>query len=248
MNYIELINWFWELDETWQFTCCETRLYFYLVKTANRLGWENNWTHSDVKTAANVGVSANSLKTARNRLIQAGFIKVVIGGKSHGDKSRYQILTPNLYPNLIPKPYPNLYPNLIPKTSEHPIKSNSPDRAKLNQTKQEEKKEIFDEFRKIYPGKKRGNETEFENFCKKHKDWESVINLLKPAIESQITDIEVKVKSSKWVPEWANLQTWINQRRWEIIINQEQNTNTDKPQKMVYMDPLTGEWKPLNQK
>ena len=39
MTYIELINNFWFLDEDWQFTCCETRLYFYLLKTANRLGW-----------------------------------------------------------------------------------------------------------------------------------------------------------------------------------------------------------------
>nr|DAJ17288.1 MAG TPA: hypothetical protein [Siphoviridae sp. ct8TV20] len=30
MTYIELINQFWLLDEDWQFTCCETRLYFIL--------------------------------------------------------------------------------------------------------------------------------------------------------------------------------------------------------------------------
>ena len=61
MNYIELINRFWELDEQWQFSCCETRLYFYLVKTANRLGWADNWTHKDDKTSANVGVSLNTI-------------------------------------------------------------------------------------------------------------------------------------------------------------------------------------------
>lgn len=49
MTYIELINNFWELDEDWQFTCCETRLYFYLLKTANRLGWVDSWTRSDAK-------------------------------------------------------------------------------------------------------------------------------------------------------------------------------------------------------
>ena len=95
MNYIELINYFWELDETWQFSCCETRLYFYLVKTANRLGWENNWTHSDVKMSANVGVSVNSFKRARNKLTQSGLISFDFGGKNgRGDKTRYQILTP----------------------------------------------------------------------------------------------------------------------------------------------------------
>ena len=116
MNYIELINNFWDMDITWQFNCCETRLYFYLVKTANSLGWLDNWTHSDARTAANVGVSVNSMKTARNRLVQANLIEVKIGGKYHGDKTRYQILIPNPQPNLYPNPQPNPQPNHTPLT------------------------------------------------------------------------------------------------------------------------------------
>ncbi len=46
--------------------------------------------------------------------------------------------------------------------------------------------QIFNEFRKIYPGIKRGNKTEFENFCKKHKDWKEVLPLLKESILKQI--------------------------------------------------------------
>ena len=103
MNYIELINRFWELDEQWQFTCCETRLYFYLVKTANRLGWVDSWTHSDAKTAANVGVSLNSFKTARHRIAQACLISFRGGGKGQGEKTRYQILTPKPQPKVTPK-------------------------------------------------------------------------------------------------------------------------------------------------
>lgn len=114
MNYIELINWFWKLDEHWQFTCCETRLYFYLLKTANGLGWVNNWTHSDDKTSANVGVSVNTMKNARNRLCQAGLISFISGGKGQRNKTRYQILTPNLTPSLTPNLIPNQTPNLTP--------------------------------------------------------------------------------------------------------------------------------------
>lgn len=123
MNYIELINNFWELDEQWQFTCCETRLYFYLVKTANRLGWVDNWTHSDVKASANVGVSENSLKTARNKLIQSGLIDFKAGGKYRGDKNRYQI--------LIPKPTPNHDPYRPPNHDPKPTPLN---KHKLNET------------------------------------------------------------------------------------------------------------------
>lgn len=73
----------------------------------------------------------------------------------------------------------------------------------------------FDFFRKKYPGTKRGNETEFNNFKKKHKDIETVIEMLLPALEKQIAIREEKGRQGKFVPEWKNLQTWINNRCWE---------------------------------
>ena len=115
MTYIELINQFWNIDEDWQFTCCETRLYFYLLKTANRLGWVDSWTRSDAKVSSDVGVSVNSMKTARNRLIQAGLIDVKAGGKGQRDKTRYQIRCQDLTPKPQPNHIPNHIPNLIPK-------------------------------------------------------------------------------------------------------------------------------------
>lgn len=119
MTYIELINNFWELDEDWQFTCCETRLYFYLLKTANRLGWVDSWTRSDAKVSSDVGVSVNSMKTARNRLVQAGLIEFKSGGNGQRDKTRYivrcQFRCQNLIPKLQPKHEPNLIPNREPK-------------------------------------------------------------------------------------------------------------------------------------
>ena len=131
MSYIELINNFWELDETWQFSCCETRLYFYLLKTANRLGWENSWTHSDAKTSANVGVSVNSFKTARHRLAQSGLISFNSGGNGQGNKCKYQLRCQDRCQNLIPKPQPKPQPKLdstllnnIDKDKDKEISSN----------------------------------------------------------------------------------------------------------------------------
>ena len=115
MTYIELINNFWELDEDWQFTCCETRLYFYLLKTANRLGWVDSWTRSDAKVSSDVGVSVNSMKTARNRLVQAGLIEFKSGGNGQRDKTRNIVRCQNLIPKLQPKHEPNLIPNREPK-------------------------------------------------------------------------------------------------------------------------------------
>jgi len=97
MNYIDLINHFWRLDDGAQFTGWETKLYFYLLKTANGLGWVNEFWHSDGRVSANVGMSINTLKTSRNRLKQAGLINFIPGGKGHGNKTRYQILPPEVW-------------------------------------------------------------------------------------------------------------------------------------------------------
>ena len=73
----------------------------------------------------------------------------------------------------------------------------------------------FEDFRKLYPGTKRGYQTEFDNFKKKHKDWKEVIPLLLPAVSLQkIHKEELRVVGA-FVPSWKHMQTWINQRCWE---------------------------------
>ncbi len=81
----------------------------------------------------------------------------------------------------------------------------------------------FEEFRKTYPGSKRGFEVEFNDFKKKHKNWREIIPLLIPAVNAQI---ERRLKMSlvgKFVPEWKNLKTWLNQSCWteELSIGNE---------------------------
>lgn len=76
-------------------------------------------------------------------------------------------------------------------------------------------KEAFDIFRKSYPGTKKGLETEFQNFTKKHKDWKEVVFDLKAILDCQKNQRDTLAKSEQFVPPWKNLQTWINQRCWE---------------------------------
>jgi len=173
MTYIDLINRFWELDEAWQFSCCETRLYFYLLKTANRLGWGDNWTHSDDKTAANVGVSKNTFKTARNRLSQAGLISFKEGGKGYGNKTRYQIT----YQNMTPKPEPKVDPKLQPKPEPKvdPIYNKTKIKTKNKEsTDVDEKVEVL---YSLYPAKCVVNAK--RNLGKGSKDKEKIEKLLK---------------------------------------------------------------------
>jgi len=86
---------------------------------------------------------------------------------------------------------------------------------------------IFDEFRKAYPGIKRGLETEFLNLKKKYRDWPEILPLLKPALEKLIAWRESASKAGKFVSDWPNLQTWINQRRWEAELPK--LTNNEEP-------------------
>ena len=74
---------------------------------------------------------------------------------------------------------------------------------------------MFDTFRKAYKGTKRGLQTEFTNFKKKHKDWREVLPLLLPAYQHQQELREQGKATGCFVPQEKNLQTYINQRCWE---------------------------------
>ena len=65
---------------------------------------------------------------------------------------------------------------------------------------------LFEEFRSRYRGKKRGLDTELDNFIR-HKDWRQVL----PKLESMQIQWGCEYK---FIPL---LQTFINQRRWEMI-------------------------------
>nr|WP_319510183.1 hypothetical protein [uncultured Draconibacterium sp.] len=71
---------------------------------------------------------------------------------------------------------------------------------------------IFDQFRKAYPGTKRGNEVELKNFLKKNKP--EVVHLLFPALQKEISYKDDLTKSGTFRPEWKNLKTWINNQCW----------------------------------
>ena len=87
----------------------------------------------------------------------------------------------------------------------------------------------FEVFRKMYPGVKRGHEVEFENFKKKHKDWEDVVRKLPEIIEAQISLRQQKERSGQFVPQWKNLSTWINGRCWE----EEEGSAPHKPKPAI---------------
>ena len=106
------------------------------------------------------------------------------------------------------KPNPNHNNTDSTNTHDEQKRTNTSARISLHE-------QVFEEFRKCYPGVKRGLSTEFENFKKKHSDWATVLPTLSALLEIQKKIRQTKANNSEFVPEWKNLQTWINQRCWE---------------------------------
>ena len=77
---------------------------------------------------------------------------------------------------------------------------------------------LFEEFRKIYKGSKRGLETEFAELKKKHKDWKEVCLIIKERYEKQLLKRDEDEKNNRFVPPHAGMGTYLNQRRWEIEV------------------------------
>ncbi len=102
MNLFELITNFWRVDEQKNFSGNETRLYFFLIHVANRSYWPKWIEFADKRMVAHANISLQVLKSARDRLKEAGLLDFAPGG-GFRVKTKYQILTPRS--NLKLSPY-----------------------------------------------------------------------------------------------------------------------------------------------
>lgn len=120
--------------------------------------------------------------------------------------------------NVLPE---NNEPNTIKERKGKEIKEKKGNKGKeikeIKETTNTEKKliEIFDIFRKNYPGTKVGLTTEYTNLKKKHKDYKEVIPKLPEILKTQIRVKAKREQAGEFVPVWKHLSTWLNQRCWE---------------------------------
>ena len=103
-------------------------------------------------------------------------------------------------------------------TSKRRVIDDRQQREQGNKVNNKEK-EAFDEARRLYPGKKRGLDTEWDNFRKKHKDYREVCPDLVYAIKIETAERKADKARGEFVPSWKNFQTWINKRWWEAAEN-----------------------------
>lgn len=74
MNYIELINRFWQLRRSKRITSTQTDLYFFLLQECNQRDWENPFQCSNGLVCSGIGITEKTLIDARNVLKQLGLI------------------------------------------------------------------------------------------------------------------------------------------------------------------------------
>ena len=74
MNYIELINRYWQEVEIEGWTPVETDIYFRLLDICNRSGWKNPFTLPNPRAVALMAVTENTLAAGRDRLVMKGLI------------------------------------------------------------------------------------------------------------------------------------------------------------------------------
>lgn len=78
-----------------------------------------------------------------------------------------------------------------------------------------ELEQLFEDFRRAYKGTKRGFKVEFDNFKRKHQsDWREIVPLLMPALMRMEEWRKQQQAAGQFVPQYAMLQTWLNQGRW----------------------------------
>lgn len=93
MQYLELINNFWRIDEQKGFNGNTTRLYFFLLYIVNRSYWELDWLeYGDKKMRAILGISDEVFTHGKGK--SRGFShKVCVRWERQGLISRIEILT-----------------------------------------------------------------------------------------------------------------------------------------------------------
>tara|TARA_R100001443_G_scaffold47541_1_gene60138 strand:+ start:659 stop:1474 length:816 start_codon:yes stop_codon:yes gene_type:complete len=82
VNYIEMVNQFWQADMEHNIPSNSTRLYFGLLNMSNRLGWKNPFGATNQQLAALVNCDEKTLIRCRKVLVKTGLISVKRGCKN----------------------------------------------------------------------------------------------------------------------------------------------------------------------
>ena len=115
MNYIELINLFWQTRRRVRLSSVEADLYFFLLQECNTQNWENPFECPNGLICVSIGMSEPTLIDARNRLQQKGFIEFV-KGKRRAQSPVYTLLNLNNFSKNFSKTFSKSFSKNFSKT------------------------------------------------------------------------------------------------------------------------------------
>lgn len=214
------------------------------------LSFPESWVHHKTNLTRGNKDGKESIKSAWDELVELGYIvSVRIIGENNLTKGWNHVVYAFPCKNEDDKIEVDENPRQIEGSSE----SGFPDIREPEDTKTRNYKETvpykekeihingvdafllqeFRDFMALYPGTKRGLETEFRQF-KKHRDWKEVLPILKTSVENYIAWRSAQMmKAGVFVPAIPHLSTWINQRRWETVYESVAPQTAKPPQSNV---------------
>lgn len=104
MNYINLINQFWNLRRRTTITTLQADLYFCILQESNIRKWENPFEMSNRQVNLTIGMSESSIVAARIRLQELGLIRFRNGERNLKAPIYYICDTGCDVPDVLPEP------------------------------------------------------------------------------------------------------------------------------------------------
>ena len=170
------------------------------------------WVFSASRLEKLLKESRKSILTAMSELKDNGWLSYK---KNKDGSGVYELLgsyvaeSPFVIPQSQNAPNPKSQNDTVPKGDSISKK----EKALSSKKDYSSEKNRFDVVREKYPGRKRGLDTEFNNFIK-HKDWNDVLTNLE---RLPITLDSFDTTDKKYVPAFM---VFINQRKWEELENE----------------------------
>lgn len=139
-------------------TAIEQAVYHELAAICNDDDWEEIFTCSNEELCNSLRIAENTLKEARNRLIQAGLL-FYQSGKSKRQFSKYSFITPlttssvdtNAYTNAEVKPATDSAPNPAPEADTNPADYNKREtKPKPNENNTEDELVFSEKFESVW--------------------------------------------------------------------------------------------------
>ena len=154
MNYIELLNAFYEFIQCSGISSNGQLLYYILLAINNRAGWSEWFARTNLSICGLMKVSEKTFMNAREELKQLGLIEF-IPSKKRGDCTMYRILSPEVF---CTGKFPVQTPVQIPVQSTAQTPVQTPD---INKLKQKHKKSNTD----VLPEKPEAFSSQLTTIC-----------------------------------------------------------------------------------